>query len=575
MRLHRASLSGLLLAAVLLIAGAVGAACATTPSATPDAPPPPTPVGPRLALPADATRLALLDDAVRDPAAYGIQPATTPGGMLRLAVGAPPVNLDPHASISDPAWLPVMGPVYEPLVAPRVTPGGDPLGETVICRLCTRWQVNESLTEWTFDLRPGVTWHDGQPLSTQDVVSSFQRAMDRARRFGTVTVRMAAVQSVDAPAAGQVRLVTRSPAPDLLEALSQVMIVPRHILAQDEGALRAYAVGTGPFRVSAWEPDRILLEAWPGYHQAGRPWLDHIELVTGATPDDRHALFLAGAIDVTTASGDAVPAAIDAAGGVGQARTFASADLLHVVFDVSRSPWSDVRARRAAALALDRLGLQAAMESLGTPLFPPLVAAARPWALPAAEMGAVAPGPARADGVRRARELLMEAGHTAPVRGRLLVPTTPATAPVLAGAVQASLKPAGIVLEVEVMEPAPLARQLQSRSFELALRSYGAWRGTEAFTTLLSGGPANYLGIADPVLDNLIRLQQRETDPAVRVRLLQDAQRRLLDQAWLLPTVETTGWTVWQPGVANVQVTQRGPAPVFTAGAAEILWRTP
>lgn len=182
--------------------------------------------------------------------------------LLPVACGSPPperarlayqhelVTLDPH-NHNDSTTGALLSGIYEPLVALDPDKGPQP-------RVAAAWE-NPSPTLWRFRLRPGVLFHDGRPVSTDDVVATFKRV-----RFDiglTVATYMDVVEEVrkagDDP--GVIEVVTRAPTPLLLHRIGMVAIAPQFFDPQRP-------IGTGPYR---WESGRergpIVLKRWDRY----------------------------------------------------------------------------------------------------------------------------------------------------------------------------------------------------------------------------------------------------------------------------------------------------------------------
>jgi Bacterial extracellular solute-binding proteins, family 5 Middle len=123
--------------------------------------------------------------------------------------------------------------------------------------LAVAWQHDTDYKQWRFSLRSKAKFHDGQPLTAASAVPSLAAALK---------------PDVSIEGGGQALLIkSPQPMPDLLEQLARV------------GISRAGGIGTGPFRITAWEPGRRLaLVAFDDYW-GGRPFLDAVAIEFGAT----------------------------------------------------------------------------------------------------------------------------------------------------------------------------------------------------------------------------------------------------------------------------------------------------
>ena len=296
-----------------------------------------------------------------------------PGAAQELRIGfkAAVDGSDPHQNYT--ANRNVQLHVYEPLVFQdefmRPLPGA-----------ASSWRVVDPTT-WEFTLRQGLTFHDGTPVTAEDVVFSIRRAraITGLRTFVTQTRSVAAAEVADART---VIIRTNGPAPLLPSQMAVIAIVSARL---SEGAGEAEfnggraAVGTGPYRWVRFTPgqDVVLERAERHWRQPGEPWQ---RVSYRFIPNDsaRVAALLAGDVDVI----DNVPAAL-----YGRVRDSDRSQLFtatgmftlymyldhfrdRVVFatgadgqPLERNPIRDPRVRQAMNLAINRAALaERAME---------------------------------------------------------------------------------------------------------------------------------------------------------------------------------------------------------------------
>jgi peptide/nickel transport system substrate-binding protein len=175
-------------------------------------------------------------------------------------------------------------------------------------QLAIGWSVSPDGLEYTFNLRPGVRWHDGKEFSAADVafsIATLKNVHPRAR--GT----FANVADIRAPDPLTVVLALSRPAPYLLTAFaaSETPIVPRHLLDGQNvigHPLNDAPIGTGPYRFREWvRGSHIIYERNPNYWDDPKPYVDR--LVFAIVPDAaaRSAAVESGAVDL--APGAPVP----------------------------------------------------------------------------------------------------------------------------------------------------------------------------------------------------------------------------------------------------------------------------
>ena len=147
--------------------------------------------------------------------------------------------------------------------------------------LAASWSSNDDLTEWTFKLREGVQWQDGEPLTAADVVYSVELNLSDA--ISTYDMYVGNVESCTAVDDLTVELVLAAPQPRLLTDLTLVPIVPEHIWSKMTPAEAARkfqneppVIGSGPFQIVEFERDKyVRLKTNPSFW-GGRAKIDEI-----------------------------------------------------------------------------------------------------------------------------------------------------------------------------------------------------------------------------------------------------------------------------------------------------------
>lgn len=144
--------------------------------------------------------------------------------------------------------------------------------------LAESWEFSEDSKALTLKLRSGATFHDGQPITSEDVIWSLGVAKDN-HPFSSM---LAPVEALEAPDPQTVVIRMSQPHPAILLSLSALTpILPKHVF--DDGQdIKSHPgnnlpVGSGPFKVTAFEPGQhIILERNEDFFLDGRPYLDRI-----------------------------------------------------------------------------------------------------------------------------------------------------------------------------------------------------------------------------------------------------------------------------------------------------------
>jgi ABC-type transport system substrate-binding protein len=241
--------------------------------------------------------------------------------MLRVEMQAAVRALDPAQAPGRLAGL-----VFEGLV--RLDEHGRPQPA-----LAVSWQSSPGTRRWQFHLRPGVKFHDGSPLTPAAAVA----ALPASANGWTV-----------GPLADGIVIRSEHPMPDLLSELASVR--NSIVLRAPGGALS----GTGPFRVTQWEPDRRAVFSANDDYWDGRPFLDSIAVQMGRTAQQQVLDLELGRADLVELSPGDVRRASQ--GGM-KLWTSAPVTLLAIVFEPGRAA-EDARLREALALSIDRAAIQ-------------------------------------------------------------------------------------------------------------------------------------------------------------------------------------------------------------------------
>lgn len=465
-----------------------------------------------------------------------------------IAIESAPLTLDPRGAFNtDTAKVQQL--IFDTLV----TKGPD---FDFAPGLAESWQPSPDWTEVTFQLRPGVRFHDGRELSARDVVFTFGSLLSGG--FGKSSA-FAALERVEATGPLAVRFVSKRPNPGLLVDLVAVGILPE---GSGPEAARS-PIGTGPFRVVApyaGEGD-LALEHFDDY-AGGHPAIDGVDLRVLPDASTRAAAIEAGEVDLAINPGFAPDAYARFDGAEGRARieTSPGGGVQFVVLNTERPGLTDVRVRRALALAVDRelvvrklLGGRARLAS--SPLPPGHWAAADVEPLPFEPP--------------LAKRLLSDVRSTSPLPPVELM-TLPTTADRdLAAVLQESWRAIGVETTVVSVERAVFAERLAKGDFGAAIHRF---TGGNQFTTIFKGafhsrsihdregtrGELNYARFADAELDRMIDAADLFTDRGQRNQAYAAIQRRIADEVpWIL---------LWHPDNLAVAGPRVGPFTLDRGG---------
>ncbi|MEK7872803.1 MAG: ABC transporter substrate-binding protein [Chloroflexota bacterium] len=484
--------------------------------------------------------------------------AAVSGGALRVAVAEQPPEtsrMDPHEEPT-PAIQAVVGPLYSGLV--QFDPNSS--GRRIIGDLATDWRLVDDRT-FEFSIRKDATFHNGQQVTSVDVLYSIEgvrlppRDATRPRRE-----LYTSIENIVAPDRFTLRIVMRQPDAGILSALASGTLVVRPQFDGLEETWRAPdPVGSGPFVFTGYSTSgQARYPRYKDYFLKGKPYLDYYELFTISDATTRIAGLRAGLLDVVLGplSGQRVRSLREARPDLVFHRAQDTVFGHDVVVNTTRSPFNDLRVRKALRLALDDEAAYAAQESscrpyIGSP------GGLSPWALPQNEM-AKRPE-AGGDHIQRlaeARKLVADAGLSGGLTATVLprkeeggvsdpdARIVDAWAKLLAK----GINDIGGKAEVQELEspqgagtaPKQFQERLLSLQYDIAVYPvpYVGYPDPNGLPPVWrSGGPRNYANYADPELDRLLAEQARTLDWARRLPLVYAAQQRILDSyaAFYLP----------------------------------------
>lgn len=279
------------------------------------------------------------------------------GGRLVVAADSEPRNLNPAIVASNGVFF-VASKVVEPL-AEASFDGEDGLEP----RLATSWEGSADGLSVTFKLREGVTWHDGQPFSSADVAFSALNVWKPLQNLGRVVFKnLEAVETLDANTA-----VFKFSKPTPLQLIKNALpaltsVVPKHVYdGKDiaENPANNAPIGTGPFKFAEHKAGEYYrLERYDKYWGEGEPQLD--EIIYRVLPDRAAAAGALEAEEIQLAAFSAVPLAdlerISKVPGIKVITEGYEALTYQLVVEINhrRKELADLKVRQAITHAIDK-----------------------------------------------------------------------------------------------------------------------------------------------------------------------------------------------------------------------------
>jgi peptide/nickel transport system substrate-binding protein len=276
------------------------------------------------------------------------------GGPLKLLLWQAPTLLNPHFASGTKDQI-ASRIFYEPLA------GWDKEGN-LIPQLAAavpskaNGGLSEDGTSVTWKLKPGVKWHDGKPLTADDVVFTWEYAADPATAaYTTGAYKDIKVEKIDDLT---VKVIFSKPTPFWADPFVGVagMIIPKHHFAEYKGAKSREApanlkpVGTGPYKFADFKPGDILTgERFTDYHVKNQPHFDTLEVKGGGDAvSAARAVLQTGEYDYAwdTLVEDEVLKRLET-GGRGKVSAAPAGDVEFITLNTT-DPWTEVDGERSS-----------------------------------------------------------------------------------------------------------------------------------------------------------------------------------------------------------------------------------
>ena len=440
-----------------------------------------------------------------------------PGGVLKVALEADIIApLDPHHYNAYSTGL-AMEQVYSGLV--RLDPQLN-----VTPDLATDWTVSPDGKTYTFKIRPGVTFHDGTPLTADDVKFSFDRIRDKAtgssQAYLLVDVTNTAVQGGDTFV-----MTLDKPFSPLLQELSTMYIVSQAYVQKNGAAyLTNHMNGTGPFMFKDFVPNtHTELVKNPNYYSKGLPYLDGITFIPAPDDPSRTADIQTGNVDFADQIAQKDIITLQSAKGVvldGGVSTLHD----YLFFNEKRKPFDNPLVRQAIAYALDRDAMtKLVLFGYGQPIYGGCIAPFN-WAYDADLQ------PFKTQDMAKAKALLAQAGLSGGFSTTLGASTAYQPQVDAAQLIKQYLAPLGINVQVVAEEWGTyIDRLVNKHDYNMAIIGWiGALDPDDyLYSRFHSNQPNNFEFYSNPQVDQLLDQGRTLQDHAQRLPIYHQIESTL------------------------------------------------
>ncbi len=449
-----------------------------------------------LTLASGVTALSLTDGAV----AQARKDSVVLGMVLEPAPGLDP-TVAPAAAIGEVVHLSVLEGLTKINMDGKITP-----------LLAESWSTDPDGKVYTFKLRKGVKFHDGEAFDASDVKFSFERAKAPGSTNKAKKAVFDNISRIDTPDASTVIVVLNNADGNFLFRMGENTAVILDPKSAPTDATKP--IGTGPFKFESWaKGSSITLVKNDQYRDAAKVQMKKVTYRFINDAAAQVAALLAGDIDgmprygalesLKQFQGD--PRFSVTAGGT-EGKTI-------MTINNRKKPFDDVRVRRALAAAIDRKAvIDGAQEGFGVPIGSHMVPS---------DAGYVDLTSVNPYNPEKAKALLKEAGVTTPLNVTLTLPP-PAYARKGGEIIASQLAKIGVVAKIENVEWAQWLSGAFKGNYDLTIVSH-----TEPLDFDRYADPSYYYGYDSKAYKDLFTAYNSTADAKGRLKLLGDIQRQL------------------------------------------------
>ena len=425
-----------------------------------------------------------------------------------LAMALEPPGLDPTAGAASAIAEIVQYNVFETLTKINADGSVTPL-------LAEGWEISPDLKTYTFRLRRGVKFQNGEPFNANAVKFSFERAggeksTNKDKRTFASMERVAAIDD------HTVVIINKELDPDFLFLMGQATAIIVEPKSVDTNATKP--VGTGPYQLENWvKGSSVTLAKWDGFRNAGAIKMKRATFRFISDPAAQVAALLAGDVD---AFPRVTPRSVAQFKSNPKFQVLVAGSRAKTILAINnkKKPLDDVRVRRAIAAAIDRKAvIEGAGDGYGAPIGSHYVPGA---------FGYVDTTGINAYNPDKARALLKEAGITTPLELTLTLPPPP-YARQGGEVIAAQLAKVGITAKLQNVEWAQwLSGTYGNKAYDLTIISH-----VEPFDLGNFAKPGYYWNYESAKFNTLFDKIKTTPRAADRAKLLGDAQRLIAEDS--------------------------------------------
>ncbi|MEQ6388064.1 ABC transporter substrate-binding protein [Bacillaceae bacterium S4-13-58] len=483
------------------------------------------------------------------------QPSGDPveGGELRIADLNGAQGLDPHKETGAQSMRYIEN-MYSTLFRYKEGTYGEIEGELV-----ADYQISGDGKEYTFTLADGVTFHNGDTLTSEDVKYSIERIVEMVVR----APQFEAVESIETPDETTVVIRLSEPVAPFLTFLANPMnaIVNQTIVEENGGSLDNVDAGSGPFALVEWNKgEQLVLEKYEDYFKEGLPYLDRVVWKTIPDETARTTAIRNDELDIILQLSPKDIQLLEQAEGL-NVESVTGSYWEYIGLNVTAGPLQEKAVRQAIAWAIDREELNNVVKfGMATPLtggpIPP-----GHWAY-----GDLNTYPNR--DIDKAKELLAEAGYEGGFDITLKVGQNQAQVDA-AQVIKQQLADVGISVEVLQQEDSIFFEGLGNHDFEMTIVGWVGFVDPDEFLYNIfhSGEVYNQQEYSNLEVDELLEKGRVTNGQEERKEIYTEAQRLIVEDAPMVFLYANQQASVLRDGIHGFDVN-----PTVTTKSLENTW---
>lgn len=433
---------------------------------------------------------------------------------IKVRVNNDPDFLDPHLATASISYQMILN-MFEGLFAPETDGSLKPA-------VAESYELSDDGLTYTFNIRDNVKFHNGNPLTIEDIKYTFERLMG-TNNNEPISSNFNNVKSLETPDEDTFVITLTEPNSNFLYSLTalQSAIIPM----DNEGKHNDHPIGTGPFKFVSYSPGaNLTLEKNKDYWNEKLPYLDKVTFVFQA--DDQSSLMTlqANEIDLTSVPAHRIPEVENDF----KLEYQQNNSSLIITFNQEKEPFNDVKVRQAINYAINKQDIIDSVYSgyatmLGSNMSPAM-------------------GKFYLDGlqdvydrdIEKAKELLAEAGYPNGFKTKISASSHNVMYPNIAQVAVENLKEIGIDVEIEVIEWGIwLERIYRGRDYEMTtIDLTGRPSAYDILNDYISTNDSeNFFKFKNEEFDNVMAAVLKEPDVDKQVALYQRAQEILTEES--------------------------------------------